>query len=42
VVNPKIACIDVSPTSLRYDKVSATYKKIREGQPKGKQVFNVP
>ncbi len=42
VGNPKIAYLDVSPTSLPYDKVRAIYKKIREGQPKGKQVFNVP
>ncbi len=40
VGNPKIAYIDVSPTCLPYDKVRAIYKKIRESQPKGKQVFD--
>ncbi len=42
VGNPKIAYIRVSPTSLPYDKVRAIFKKIRESQPKGKQVFDVP
>jgi hypothetical protein len=42
VGNPKIAYLAVSPTSLPYDKVRAIFKKIRESQPKGKQVFDVP